>query len=59
MVGNLAGWPEGFEPQSAVNCGDGTIYVFKETQFLTFNIASDQVVDGPLAIAGNWTDWPW
>ncbi|EPX57558.1 hypothetical protein D187_005597 [Cystobacter fuscus DSM 2262] len=39
---------------AAVNLGKGTVYLFKGSQYIRYDVASDRAATGPLPIKGNW-----
>ena len=51
------GWPADFYPTAAVNWGNGKVYFFSDTQYLSFDIETDQV-DYVGNLGENWTGWP-
>lgn len=58
IAGSWAGFTEaGFADRidSAINWGSGTVFFFRDGQYLAYDMATERVVDGyPRPIAGNW-----
>lgn len=60
IKGNWKKMPESFTTgiDSAVNWGDGNVYLTKGPQYVRFNIGKDEVDRGPVPIKGNWPGVP-
>jgi hypothetical protein len=52
-----AGWNDGID--SGVDWGNGKVYLFRDTQYVRYDVATNSVDPGyPLPIDGNWGPWP-
>jgi hypothetical protein len=52
-----ASWTDGID--GGVDWGNGSVYLFRDSQYLRYNVAADSVDAGyPLPIAGHWGNWP-
>ena len=60
ILGNWPGWPVYWDyVDAAINWGNGKAYFFRGSEYLRYDIASDQVDPGyPAPILGNWPGWP-
>jgi hypothetical protein len=54
---NIPNWPDWYKFDAAIRIGD-TAYLFRNSNYLAYDLVSSSVIIGPRAITLGWNGWP-
>ena len=60
IIGSWPGWPTTWQngPDGCVGWINGTVYFFKGTEYIRYDLNQDRVVGGPFPTYAWWGNWP-